>query len=130
MRNGTMKPLFIAIAGGAVLIGSGLFVAGGFSATKIVAPRSMAAQVAGEQNAAQRAAATERTVMLRVDNMYCASCPYIVKQSLAAVPGVRAVSVSFRDKTALVTFDGAQTGIAALVEATTAMGYPSAVLKR
>jgi cation transport ATPase len=41
--------------------------------------------------------------------MYCASCPYIVKQSLTAVPGVKDVSVSFRNKTAIVTFDDTQT---------------------
>ncbi len=39
--------------------------------------------------------AAERTVTLAVDNMTCASCPYIVRQSLAAIPGVATVAVSF-----------------------------------
>ena len=45
----------------------------------------------------------------------------------AAVPGVKDVSVSFRNKTANVTFDGAQTNLAALTDATFEMGYPSEV---
>jgi len=31
--------------------------------------------------------AAEKTVTLRVNNMYCADCPYIVKKSLESVPG-------------------------------------------
>ena len=38
--------------------------------------------------------ATERTVTFAIDNMTCASCPYIVKTSMAAVPGVSTVAVS------------------------------------
>ena len=72
-------------------------------------------------------AAAVHTVTLQVDNMYCASCPYIVKQSLVAVPGVKNASVSFRDKTATVTFDGARTNVAALTDATFNMGYPSEI---
>ena len=49
--------------------------------------------------------ATERTVTFAIDNMTCASCPYIVKTSMAAVPGVSTVAVSFEAKTATVTFD-------------------------
>ncbi len=60
---------------------------------------------------------------LQIDNMYCASCPYIVTQSLAAVPGAKDVSVSFRNKTAIVTFDDTQTIVAALIDATFEMGY-------
>jgi mercuric ion binding protein len=35
-----------------------------------------------------------------VQNMFCAACPYTVKSSLQSVPGVKAVSVSYGDKTA------------------------------
>ena len=35
--------------------------------------------------------ADEQTVTLAVDNLFCATCPYIVKQVLAKVPGVRVV---------------------------------------
>ncbi len=33
----------------------------------------------------------EQTVPLAVGNLFCATCPYIVKQVLAKVPGVRVV---------------------------------------
>ena len=73
------------------------------------------------------ASAAERTVTLAVDNMYCDSCPYIVKQSLAKVPGVEKVVVSFERKTATVTYDDQKTAPDALTSATTQAGYPSRV---
>jgi periplasmic mercuric ion binding protein len=69
--------------------------------------------------------AAERTVTLSVQNMYCAACPHTVKASLQAVAGVKAVSVSYEDKTAVVTFDDATTNVKALTTATTNAGYPS-----
>lgn len=74
-----------------------------------------------------QALAGERTVRLAVDNMDCAACPLIVKQSLARVPGVSRVDVSYARKTASVTFDDAAATVAALIEATTKAGYPSRV---
>ncbi len=71
------------------------------------------------------ALAADRTVRLAVENMYCAACPHTVKSALQAVPGVKAVSVSFADKTAVVTFDDAKTDVKALTKATTEAGYPS-----
>lgn len=70
--------------------------------------------------------AAEKTVTLAVENMTCTACPHIVKGSLAAVPGVSHVTISFEDKTATVTYDDAKTAIPALVRATTDAGYPSA----
>lgn len=70
--------------------------------------------------------AGERTVTLAVENMYCAACPYIVRESLASVAGVVDVAVSYEEKTAVVTFDDAKADIDALVKATTDAGYPSA----
>ena len=70
--------------------------------------------------------AGENTVTLAVQNMYCAACPFTVKSSLEAVPGVAKVVVSFADKTAVVTFDDAKTTVPALITATTNAGYPSA----
>lgn len=72
------------------------------------------------------ALAAERTVTLAVENMTCVACPHIVKGSLAAVPGVSSVAISFAEKTATVTYDDARTTIPALVSATTNAGYPSA----
>jgi mercuric ion binding protein len=71
--------------------------------------------------------AAERTVTLAVQNMYCSACPHTVKSSLQSVPGVKAVSVSYQDKTAVVTFDDERTNVKALTAATTNAGYPSAL---
>ena len=79
-------------------------------------------------HAAGDALAAERTVTLKVDNMSCVSCPYIVKRVLADVPGVRNVKVSFKNKTALVTFDDGKASVAALTAATTNVGFPSTLL--
>jgi len=71
--------------------------------------------------------AGEKTVTLAVQNMYCSACPFTVKSSLEAVPGVAKVVVSYADKTAVVTFDDAKTVVPALITATTNAGYPSAL---
>jgi periplasmic mercuric ion binding protein len=71
------------------------------------------------------ALAAERTVTLAVQNMFCAACPHTVKSSLQSVPGVKAVSVSYEDKTAVVTFDDAKANVEALTTATRNAGYPS-----
>ncbi len=71
------------------------------------------------------AIAAVKTVTLAVENMTCVSCPYIVKESLAAVQGVSAVEVSIESQTATVTFDDEKADIDALIKATTDAGYPS-----
>ena len=70
--------------------------------------------------------AAERTITLAVQNMDCADCPYVVKKSLEAVPGVAKVTVSYKDKTATVIYDDSRTNLKALTAATTNAGYPSA----
>jgi periplasmic mercuric ion binding protein len=69
--------------------------------------------------------AAEKTVTLAVQNMYCAACPHTVKASLEAVPGVAKVSVSFKDKTAIVSYDDSKANVDSLTAATTKAGYPS-----
>jgi len=76
--------------------------------------------------ASSAAFAAEKTITLAVKNMYCAACPHTVKASLQAVPGVKGVTVSFKDKTAVVTYDDTRTDVKALTAATTDAGYPSA----
>jgi len=71
------------------------------------------------------ALAGEQTVTLAVENMTCASCPYIVKHSLTEVPGVTNVAVSFEEKSATVSFDDAKTTTDALIGASTNAGYPA-----
>jgi periplasmic mercuric ion binding protein len=71
------------------------------------------------------ALAGETTVTLAVRNWYCGACPHVIKQSLAAVPGVTNVAVSDKTKTAVVTFDDTKADVTALIKATTEAGYPS-----
>ena len=52
-------------------------------------------------------------------------CSTVIKQSLAAVPGVINVTVSDKTKTASVTFDDTKTDVKSLTQATTEAGYPS-----
>jgi periplasmic mercuric ion binding protein len=66
--------------------------------------------------------AAEQTVTLAVKNMDCAACPYTVKASLQAVPGVKQAVVSYREKTAIVTYDDAKTDVRELTTATTNAG--------
>jgi len=76
--------------------------------------------------ASSSAMAADRTITLSVKNMDCAACPSIVKASLQAVPGVANVAVSFKEKTATITYDDAKADVDQLTSATTKAGYPSA----
>lgn len=80
--------------------------------------------------AASAAFAGERTVTFAVDNMYCASCPYIVKSSMAAVAGVGKVAVSLQAKTATVVFDDAKTNPDAIATVSMKAGYPAHPVKQ
>lgn len=72
------------------------------------------------------AMAADKTVTLAVQNMDCAACPLIVKASLKGVPGVANAAVSYKDKTATVTYDDVKADVNQLTSATTKAGYPSA----
>ena len=76
--------------------------------------------------ASSSALAAERTITLAVQNMFCADCPFIVKKSLEAVPGVAKATVSYKDKTATVIYDDGRADVKSLTDATTNAGYPSA----
>ncbi len=71
------------------------------------------------------ATAAEIQSRFAVDGMSCASCPYIVKTSIARVAGVRAVEVSLQNGAALVTYDDARTGPQAIAAAASAQGFPT-----
>ena len=70
--------------------------------------------------------AAEKTLTLAVQNTYCDACPLIVRKSLEAVSGVTKAVVSFKDNTAVVTYDDRKTNVKALTTVTTKAGYPSA----
>ena len=73
------------------------------------------------------AVAAETSVTLNVDNLFCATCPFIVKRTIARVSGVSAVEVSYEKRTAVVTFDDAKTDVATITAATARVGFPSKV---
>src|SRR5262249_42672855 len=50
----------------------------------------------------------------------------LVRKSLESVPGVSKAVVSYKEKTAVVTYDDTKTDVTALTRATTEAGYPSA----
>lgn len=69
----------------------------------------------------------EEKVILKVDNMFCASCPHIVKKKLASLDGVVNVDVSYEQQAATVIYDDKKLKVDDLVTATTNAGYPSKV---
>ena len=75
--------------------------------------------------AASQAFAAPRQVTLTVPTMDCATCPVTIKVALMKVPGVSKAVVSYKHRTAQVTFDDAKTDVAALTRATDGVGYPS-----
>ncbi len=70
------------------------------------------------------ALSAEKTVTLSID-MWCPSCPYIIKRTLAKVPGVLDVTVSYDDQVAIVRFDDDKTDVTSLTQATADVGFPS-----
>ena len=80
-----------------------------------------------------RAIAAERTATLRIENMYCASCPFIVKQTLASVPGVTNVEISYEQaaaiSVAIVDHEDTKADVTALTAATSSVGFPSSVIQ-
>lgn len=79
------------------------------------------------------AIAAEQRATLRIENMYCASCPFIVKQTLAGIPGVSRIEMSYEAKTALavavVVYEDSETDVDALTAATSDLGFPSIVIQ-
>ena|SRR6516164_9584700 len=111
------------MAGGVVAGLLASLCCGGSSMSKLLASAAIAVSVL----ASSTALAAEKTITLAVKNMYCADCPFIVRKILEAVPGVSKAVVSYKDKTAVVTYDDARTDVTTLTRATTEAGYPSAL---
>ncbi len=71
------------------------------------------------------AEAAPRKVTLSVPTMDCEACPVTIRVALLKVAGVKSAVVSYKKRTAIVTFDDAVTNVAALARATNDAGYPS-----
>ncbi|WP_296736312.1 mercury transporter [Mesorhizobium sp.] len=80
------------------------------------------------------ARAADAKVALDVHHAGCVLCGPIVKSTLEHVKGVSSVTVSqpdgMADVTAVVTYDDRQTSPDALIQATTAQGYPADIANR
>lgn len=70
-----------------------------------------------------------KTVILSVPGMTCPVCPITVKKALKRVNGVKSVTVTFKSKTAVVTFNPKVITIKDLTKATLNVGYASTVKK-
>jgi mercuric ion binding protein len=57
--------------------------------------------------------------------MSCVPDAYIVRQSIASIPGVDAVQVSYERKIAVISFDDAATTPEAMMAASASVGFPS-----
>ncbi|MFV2092446.1 MAG: cation transporter [Hyphomicrobiales bacterium] len=86
-----------------------------------------AALLIGSMMAVSPAGAGEKTVKLAVEGLYCPSCLYIVRESIAAVVGVTSVDVSGLDNSATVIFDDEKTSISVISQASTNAGYPASL---
>ncbi|MGB7336896.1 MAG: mercury resistance system periplasmic binding protein MerP [Salaquimonas sp.] len=75
------------------------------------------------------AVAAEQTIKLSVPDMTCVSCPYMVKQAISAVDGIKAVEATMEDRSATVTFEDTLTSIEAIQQATANIGYPSTLFE-
>ena len=71
-----------------------------------------------------------QTIILSIPNMTCGMCPITIKNALKKVNGVSRVNVSFRDKTAKVTFNPNKTNIINLMAASKDAGYPSKLIPK
>ena len=72
--------------------------------------------------------AVEKTITFKVDGMYCSACPAIVKKVLTNVDGVKDATVSYNNKTAVVTFEDTKTDTTTLIQATIKAGYQARVV--
>ena len=59
----------------------------------------------------------------RLRGMSCAACAHNIEDAIRSVPGVESCSVNFAAEQATVTYDAAQTSVAAIQEAVDAAGY-------
>jgi periplasmic mercuric ion binding protein len=91
----------------------------------VLAAAAIAATVFGNHGAL----AGERTIRLSVPAMNCAICPYIVRQAILTVEGVRMVEASLENRSATVVFDDAVTSAEAISKATVDIGYASVVVE-
>lgn len=72
--------------------------------------------------------AAEQTIKLSVPGMTCVSCPYMVKQAISMVDGIKLVDATMADRSATVTFEDTITTVQEIQQATADIGYPSTLI--
>lgn len=75
------------------------------------------------QDAARRRAAQPLTATLALGGMWCASCSWLIGETLTRAPGVAQAEVSFVQRQARVTYDPARTDPKRLVRRVRGLGY-------
>ena len=124
-----MKRNFVAVLLGVSLLAGGVFLANSNilppASSNATAPAGSLSSVATNSATILAVEETIRAVELSVENMWCASCGYIVRQALLETPGVLEAEVSMFSQSAVVTYDAAQTTPDALAAAVSEYGYPS-----
>lgn len=86
------------------------------------------AKTPGALETQQQEHGTRKQVTLSIQNMTCAACPRNVRKALSAIEGVRVLSVTSSPAVAVVEYNPSAVTIEELTDATTNIGYPSAVL--
>jgi copper chaperone CopZ len=76
------------------------------------------------------ASAAEKKAKIKVPTLVCETCVATITKAVKAVDGVSAVSVSQKEKTAVVTFDDEKTSQAKIEAAITKVGYNAGEQKR
>lgn len=71
------------------------------------------------------AQAAPQSAKIEIDTMVCGPDPHMIRAALIAVKGVETVEVSLETKSAIVTFDNAQTNLDALMAAVATTGHAS-----
>ncbi len=133
-----MKPALAVALTGAVILAGGVLLAGEFggwigdsnplpAAPQTAVGSPMTSNL--ERSSGPTRTASLQTVTLKVENLWCASCPIIVRRALEQVEGVSKAQVSFRSKTATVAFDPSRCDVAKLIAATAAYGFPTSVIR-
>lgn len=64
-----------------------------------------------------------KTVTLAVEGMTCEGCESTVKESVEKLPGIASATASYKEKTAIVSFDSTLTKTTDISQAITDAGY-------
>lgn len=70
---------------------------------------------------------SDRTVVLEIEKMTCATCPITVRKAMQRIDGVKSVDVDYERKLATVVFDEDRTTPEAISQASTDVGFPATV---